>query len=102
MLKWHKDGCYAVGFGFVETEGDGAGEKGGKSGREGEDEGSNVKTQESERREGREGSGGNDLVQRTGSRTVTMLERNRDRKARNVHWLAAGSKDGKISLWDVY
>ncbi|PIA89250.1 ASTRA-associated protein 1 [Cercospora beticola] len=30
------------------------------------------------------------------------VEEKRDEKARTTHWLAAGSKDGKVSLWDIY
>lgn len=26
----------------------------------------------------------------------------REKKVQNTHWLAAGSKDGKVSLWDIY
>lgn len=40
-----------------------------------------------------------DVVPRTGELSV------RDRRiqhAKTAHWLAAGSKDGKISLWDVF
>lgn len=37
---------------------------------------------------------------------VTVLARSvaekRDEKARTTHWLVAGSKDGKVSLWDIY
>lgn len=32
---------------------------------------------------------------------VTVREK-RERLAREGHWLAAGSKDGKVSLWDVF
>lgn len=31
----------------------------------------------------------------------TVTER-REAKVRSTHWLAAGSKDGKVSLWDIY
>jgi len=39
------------------------------------------------------------LVQRLGTMTV---KEERIWKAKTSHWLAAGSKDGKISLWDIY
>lgn len=32
---------------------------------------------------------------------LTVSER-RTAKAKTTHWLAAGSKDGKVSLWDIY
>ena len=33
---------------------------------------------------------------------VTGIQQRRDEKAQTTHWLAAGSKDGKVSLWDIY
>lgn len=39
------------------------------------------------------------IVQRS---AMEKLKRERDMKIHNTHWLVAGSKDGKISLWDVY
>lgn len=33
--------------------------------------------------------------------TVTFRER-RKREVEERHWIALGSKDGKISLWDIY
>ena len=32
----------------------------------------------------------------------SIVQQRRDEKAQTTHWLAAGSKDGKISLWDIY
>jgi WD40 repeat protein len=70
VLKWHKEGCYAVSFADVEG---GGGEE--------------------------EGEGSKAVVRRTG--TLTVREE-RVRRARMVHWLAVGGKDGKVSLWDIY
>ena len=33
---------------------------------------------------------------------MERFNQNRDAKTHETHWLIAGSKDGKISLWDVY
>ncbi|KAK5939002.1 Astra associated protein 1 Asa1 [Knufia obscura] len=33
---------------------------------------------------------------------MDKMKLERDAKVHNTHWLVAGSKDGKISLWDVY
>lgn len=33
---------------------------------------------------------------------MDKMKREREAKVHNTHWLVAGSKDGKISLWDVY
>jgi hypothetical protein len=72
-LKWHKEGCYAVAFAAVGVEQDGS--------------------QESNQ------EGDTALVPRL--MTLTVKEK-RIRKAEMTHWLAAGSKDGKVSLWDIY
>jgi WD40 repeat protein len=34
--------------------------------------------------------------------TTGQHEDSRTAKARTTHWIAAGAKDGKISLWDIY
>ncbi|KAF7860467.1 hypothetical protein EAF04_008593 [Stromatinia cepivora] len=73
VLKWHKEGCFAVAVADV-LEGD-------KDGESGADE------------KGRE------LVGRLGQLDV---KGERLRKARETHWVAVGGKDGKVSLWDVY
>lgn len=70
VLKWHKEGCYAVAFANVQQDGTSAGE----------------------------GEGSTTAVAK---RQLTVSER-RVRKAQETHWLAVGSKDGKVSLWDVY
>lgn len=75
VLKWHKEGCYTVAFADVETEEDGKGDL------DGDEE------------------TGKELVSRM--RTMTVSEE-RDQKAKTTHWLAVGSKDGKVSLWDIY
>lgn len=36
------------------------------------------------------------------SSVVTSIQQRREEQAQNTHWLAAGSKDGKVSLWDIY
>lgn len=33
---------------------------------------------------------------------MDRMKHERDTKVHNMHWIVAGSKDGKISLWDVY
>jgi ASTRA-associated protein 1 len=80
VLKWHKEGCYAVAFADVNIH-DGAGEE------KGEDEASNEETRAAS------------LI--PSAKTLTVKGK-RDLKAIMTHWLAAGSKDGKVSLWDIY
>ncbi|EME40712.1 hypothetical protein DOTSEDRAFT_177860 [Dothistroma septosporum NZE10] len=70
VLKWHKEGCYALAFAEVQQEGgvitnvdgEGTGDEGGE---------------------------------------LTVAER-RALVAKSTHWLAVGSKDGKVSLWEIY
>jgi len=85
VLKWHKEGCYAVAFADVDADVP-SGEAGGKG-------------QEKEEEEG-EGKGkGREVVKRIS--TLTVKEQ-RLWKAKTAHWVAAGSKDGKVSLWEIY
>ncbi|GAB1727205.1 hypothetical protein NU195Hw_g273t1 [Hortaea werneckii] len=69
VLKWHKEGCYALAFAATDL---------------GENHGN----------EQRSDTG---LVRRG----MTVSEQ-RTAAAKSTHWLAVGSKDGKISLWDIY
>ncbi|PQE10199.1 hypothetical protein CJF32_00000748 [Rutstroemia sp. NJR-2017a WRK4] len=72
VLKWHKDGCYAVGFAAVlvgEAEGGSSGE--------------------------RKGGNGKELMGKLGGVDV---KGERLRKARETHWVVAGSKDGKVNI----
>ncbi|KAK1145982.1 Astra associated protein 1 Asa1 [Aspergillus melleus] len=86
VLKWHKDGCYAVAFAHVEAAGalDRPGQQLSESGEAGDD-----KTTAGE------------LTKRT-EFSLATVQQQRNQKVQKTHWLAAGSKDGKISLWDIY
>lgn len=72
MLKWHKTGCYATAFARAD-----------------------IPSPEPEMADTESADGTlaihNDSVQQK-----------RDKKAQITHWLVAGSKDGKVSLWDIY
>ncbi|KAH8678641.1 WD repeat-containing protein [Tricladium varicosporioides] len=70
VLKWHKEGCYAVAF-------------------------ANIQHEQAYTDEPNEQS----LEKKVGTMTV---KEQRIWKSRNTHWIAAGSKDGKVSLWDIY
>ncbi|KAJ5159876.1 uncharacterized protein N7482_006880 [Penicillium canariense] len=84
VLRWHKEGCYAVAFGVTnpifqptpDTD-------------EVKDSSSQESTQETSRGEAPE-------------RSLATVHHQRYQKVQQTHWLAAGSKDGKISLWDIY
>lgn len=77
-LKWHKEGVYAVGFGAVLDE-----EEDGKYGYRGSDDGV-------------------ELVKHGVGSKLSKLQRQREEHVRKKHWVVAGSKDGKISLWEVF
>ncbi|CAK7270359.1 Astra associated protein 1 Asa1 [Sporothrix epigloea] len=82
VLKWHQTGCFAVAFAPI------------------------VKTVTSPDAE----HGDKDLATSSGAGVVSKVSSNREasvkerrlRHAVTAHWLAAGSKDGKISLWDIF
>ncbi|KAJ5946843.1 hypothetical protein N7454_003682 [Penicillium verhagenii] len=85
VLKWHKDGCYSVAFGEVDPLSQTQ---------------HPVKTGDQETSENDEGKQGK-LVQKS-DQSLAVLKNQRSLRIRQKHWLAAGSKDGKISLWDIY
>lgn len=78
VLKWHKEGCYAVAFAEITSSGDGLGDVGGI----------------------RPTDKGGAMTTVTGA--ILSVKEKRDLRATTTHWLAAGSKDGKVSLWDIY
>jgi hypothetical protein len=89
VLKWHKEGCYTIGFAEVlavskssdsPTDDSSAGGVGNDS----HDSGQQVTTREDN------------------AYTLAAVQHQRNKKVQTTHWLAAGSKDGKISLWDIY
>ncbi|KAK5165049.1 Astra associated protein 1 Asa1 [Saxophila tyrrhenica] len=70
VLKWHKEGCYALAFAEIKED--------------------HQQTNGSDEE-------GDAMVKRD-----LTVSQQRMEKAKTTHWLAAGSKDGKISLWDIY
>jgi WD40 repeat protein len=80
VLKWHKEGCYAVAFAeIVITDSGGVGNGGLEN-----------TSKELER-----------ATAILATTALTVREK-RDLRATTTHWLAAGSKDRKLSLWDIY
>ncbi|KAI1172672.1 WD repeat-containing protein [Nemania sp. FL0916] len=79
VLKWHDVGCYATAFStLMDDQKDTSGDH------------STV--------------GGEEMAAMTvvpKVRELSVKDR-RIKTAKGAHWLAAGSKDGKISLWDIY
>ena len=84
VLKWHREGCYTVAFGDVLGAFDG-----------------NLERKRAEEQL----QDSSAISELQASKDVSSLETIRDtriRKAKKTHWLAAGGKDGKISMWDIY
>lgn len=77
VLKWHKEGVYAVAFGKIL-----------------EPEDLEHIVQENYSEEASEVVG-----RETG---LSKLQRQREEKMQIRHWVAAGAKDGKVSLWEVF
>lgn len=76
VLKWHKEGVYAVAFAATDY------------------------TQQQQRQQ-QPVMDGEIGVAIMAKRTLTVAEQ-RVARTQSTHWLAAGSKDGKVSLWDIY
>lgn len=82
VLRWHKTGCYATAFAQTDVVMP-AGIK--------QEYDSNLDQKEVEEK----------AIAKQSS-AVTSIQQRRDERAQTTHWLAAGSKDGKVSLWDIY
>ena len=81
VLKWHKEGCYCTAFAHVQQE--------------------NTANQAQSNPDNRDKSLEQALNVVEGSTRVLTAAQRREREARTTHWLALGSKDGKISLWNI-
>lgn len=109
-LKWHREGIYAVAFAeIMDKQSDDL--DGGRldtdklaGGRRAEDRSPNhgeckIASRTDERT-------GQELARRESTSTVESnsmpVSERREQQTQQTHWLAAGSKDGKISLWDIY
>ncbi|KAI1913740.1 Astra associated protein 1 Asa1 [Ophidiomyces ophidiicola] len=86
VLKWHKEGCYAVSLAYVEPDI--------KSMRPPVD--STVASPVKKEPESIA------LTLKSSPGSLAGIKQQRHREATLTHWVAVGSKDGKISLWDIY
>ncbi|ETI21389.1 hypothetical protein G647_07736 [Cladophialophora carrionii CBS 160.54] len=86
VLKWHKVGVYSTAFADVSSEDDVDVSNGS------EELTSSPKSTPPTPAPG---------ISRPMS-ALDLIKQKREDKARRIHWLAAGGKDGKISLWDIY
>lgn len=79
VLKWHKEGCYAIAFGEVSSAGAGA---------------SVIATEMP--------TSTTVTTRASGGALQSTVGQARLERTQKTHWLAVGSKDGKVSLWDIY
>ncbi|KAK3318215.1 WD40-repeat-containing domain protein [Apodospora peruviana] len=93
VLKWHQVGCYAIAFAEVEVDV-------GKNGQKG-DTATTATVPEGHQSQSQEDDDGKSMTSIPKVVELTVREK-RIREARSAHWLAAGSKDCKVSLWDVF
>jgi len=98
-LKWHKDGCYAVVFGNILESSEIS--QGGVTGIVHDEERGGSRATDVHDDTGNDGSG-DDSRQNMGEVAIVSAEQRRINRVKETHWLAAGSKDGKVSLWSLY
>lgn len=80
VLRWHKTGCYATAFARTDTS---------PFLQEGEQSGPEIDATEKSKKM--------PVVKQSNT-----TQQKRDERAQTTHWLAVGSKDGKVSLWEIY
>lgn len=88
VLQWHRVGCYAICFASIEP-----------------DQGGPQARTDAPDLVGDDGSGvlrGAAAAGMHSHRADAGVRERRLNTAKNAHWVAAGGKDGKISLWDIY
>jgi hypothetical protein len=102
VLKWHAVGCYAAAFAVVDSRSPQ------EEARPQEQQQSQQQQQEERQEEEGSSQGAAGVGAEIKDLTVVpklvemSVREKRIRQARTAHWLAAGSKDGKVSLWDVF
>lgn len=91
VLKWHKEGVYATGFGETLDE-------------ESLTSAPTRNKDDSIPTEGENAKSGDEVVPRAleGLSGLNRLQKQREMKMQMKHWVAAGAKDGKVSLWEVF
>lgn len=80
VLKWHKDGCFVTAFAVINV----------------------IPDDQAIDSDAAEETQVHSVPHNTHIIHQSSIEQSRNAKAQSTHWLAAGSKDGKISLWDIY
>lgn len=85
VLKWHKEGCYAIALASIEQGQTAMHIDHGR-----------IVGNTTERPENTA------LIPKGRPGSLRAINQQRDRRAQLTHWVSVGSKDGKISLWDIY
>ncbi|WEW57714.1 Astra associated protein 1 Asa1 [Emydomyces testavorans] len=87
VLKWHSEGCFAIALGDIQPD-------------------EQATSKEVPTAHATKPVVGKDenatLVLRSHPGSLAAIKQQRTHKAQLTHWIAVGSKDGKISLWDIY
>lgn len=78
VLKWHKEGAYAAGFGEVFTKED--------------------LERDAERGSGKDG----EVAVAKRETGLAKLQRQREQVVKGKRWVVGGAKDGRVSLWEVF
>ncbi|KAM7201991.1 WD40-repeat-containing domain protein [Rhypophila sp. PSN 637] len=93
VLKWHQAGCYAVAFAEIDPPADDTDKQSMSK------ENAPEKTQDAKSPDAKQESGSLTVIPKVIEMTV---REKRIKEVMSAHWLAAGSKDCKVSLWDVF
>lgn len=86
VLEWHKTGCYAIAFACLDQQ-----QCAERSATGDQDSNPDVESPDADER--------SVLSPR---KSELSVKGKRIQQARGSHWIAAGAKDGRVSLWDVY
>ncbi|KAK4172017.1 WD40-repeat-containing domain protein [Triangularia setosa] len=89
VLKWHQLGCYAVAFATINPP-----STTNPSQQNTKPDGGTVVPEES--------NDSKEMMPAVPKLVEMTVKEKRTRHAKTAHWLAVGSKDGRVSLWDVY
>lgn len=92
VLKWHQAGCYAVAFAEIDPPKD----EDLKHNPVGPESGA---AEQSDKEESKQETRSLAVIPKLVELTV---REKRIEEVKSAHWLAAGSKDSKISLWDIF
>lgn len=98
VLQWHSVGCYTVAFAKVEeTDQPSSATKPSGGLVSGSERVGDLAMESAVAKEDT-----SVIARNSGKSSIVSVKDRRITKARTAHWVAAGAKDGKVSLWTVY